>query len=109
MGLGKSKSVYRNWLTRGLFSALVSTAAANVAPYAVQVVLTVFDSRAARCNPVGIGLATTGRVEAGRAGDGEEQGGMAFLLGNGLEPFEAGHQLGPLYLWIRDRGVYSIE
>ncbi|MNQ71386.1 hypothetical protein D3C85_860500 [compost metagenome] len=109
MRLGESKSVYRNRIFGIGVGALVGATAANVAPYAVEIGLSILDSRAASGQPVGIGLAATGRMEAGRAGEGEEQGGMALLLGDLLKALEAGHQLSALNLGIGDRGVYGIS
>jgi len=108
MGLGESKSVNRNRLFGTGVGTLVSAATANVAPYAVEIGLPILDGRATRGQPVGIGLAATGRVEAGRAGKGEEQGGMALLLGDLLKALEAGHQLSTLNLGIGDGGIYGI-
>ncbi len=109
MGLGESKSVNRNRLFGTGVGALVSAATANVAPYAIEIGLPILDGRATRGQPVGIGLAAAGRMEAGRAGEGEKQGGMALLLGDLLKALEAGHQLSALNLGIGDRGVYGIS
>jgi len=109
MRLSESKSVNRYRLFGVDVGALVSTAATNVAPYAVEIDLPILDGRTTSIQPVGIGLAATGRMETGRAGKSEKQSGMALLFGDLLKALEAGHQLSTLNLGIGDGGIYSIS